>query len=585
MPQKLVTLVLTACTVAILAAASPAAAAEGGQSDKTLQPQGLSRTGIYGLREIDPNLTGSGVKFAIVCRSITYIDGEPQNDYRPSIDTNCLADEQLTFHDQGTPPAGISLHSTAICSILLGEDPNAFNPHLGQFYYQGVAPEAQADVYEFWHFLTNNIFPGSPPKADVVTASIGNQFQDWWTRGFESLAERYGLIVVAGVGNGTAVHDPLLYPGAGANVIGVGVVDSVNTENLATNLAHFSLAHPEHSSIGPTADSRCKPDIVAPGNCLAADGNEPNSYEPTGNWSSFSTPIVAGTIGLLVQKAKQDPNLSSAVSPEGGNCVIKAILLNSARKLPYWHKGMLTKDDDHSAPLDNIQGAGMLSAVGAYEHLTAGPAKPSDVPAIGWDNNLLEKDVSSENIYRINITNPTDKVITATLAWNKHYDNSYPFEPTPDKDADLRLELWAVDTENPDNERLLDYSDSSTDNLEHIYCHADANYSNYEIVVLHGDADEQNEIATAERYGLAWSVSETEKSDNIFLYDLNADGIVGEPDFKILLDNLLINSGKSPQGYLFGDINTDGEIDVNDVEIILNHKDLKADWYTEDAPK
>lgn len=585
MPQKLVILVLTACTAVILAAASPAVGAEGEQSDKTLQPQGLSRTGIYALREIDPNLTGSGIKFAIVSRSITYIDGEPQNDYRPSTETNCLADRQLVFHDQGDPAAGISLHSTAICSILLGEDPNAFNPQVGQFHYQGIAPDAHADVYEFWHFLTNNIFPGSPPEADVVTASIGNQFQDWWTRGFESLAERYGLIVVAGVGNGTAVHDPLLYPGAGANVIGVGVVDSVNTENLATNLAHFSLAHPEHSSIGPTSDGRSKPDIVAPGNCLAADGNEPNSYEPTGNWSSFSTPIVAGTIGLLVQKAKQDPNLSLAVSPEGGNCVIKAILLNSASKLPYWHKGMLTKDDDHSAPLDNIQGAGMLNAVGAYQHLTAGLAKPSDVPPIGWDNNLLEKDESSENIYRINIANPTDKVITATLAWNKHYDNSYPFEPTPDKDVNLRLEIWAVDSEDPDNERLLDYSDSSTDNLEHIYCRADANYSNYEIVVLHGDADGQNEMASAQRYGLAWSVSGTETTDNIFWYDLNADGIVGEPDFKILLDNLLVNSGKSPEGYLFGDINADGEIDVNDVEIILNHKDLKADWYTENAPK
>ncbi len=587
MPQsveKPVILVITACFAVMLAAASPAGGAEGGQSEKILQPQGLSRSGIYALREVDPNLTGAGVKFAVVCRSITYIDGEPQNDYRPSIENNCFAEKQLIFYDQGDPPAGISPHSTAICSILLGEDPNASSPRLGQLHYQGVAPEAQADVYEFWHFLTNNIFPGSPPEADVLTTSIGNQFQDWWTRGFESMAERHGLVVVAGVGNGSAVHDPLLYPGAGANVIGVGVIDSVNTENLATNLTHFSLAHPEHSSIGPTADGRCKPDIVAPGNCLAADNKEPNSYEPTGNWSSFSTPIVAGTIGLLMQKAKQDPNLSLAISPEGGNCVIKAVLLNSASKLPYWHKGLVTKDDDHFVPLDYVQGAGMLNAVGAYEHLTAGQARPGDVPIVGWDNNLLEKSESAENTYRINITSPADKVITTTLTWNKHYDTTYPFEPVAAKDGNLRLELWAVDAENPDNDRLLDYSDSSADNIEHIYCRADANYSNYEVVVSHGDTDEQNETATTQRYGLAWSVSETKASDDILLYDLNADGIVGEPDFKILLDNLLINSGKSPEGYLFGDINADGQIDVNDVEIILTHKDLKADWYTENTP-
>ncbi|GAI04430.1 unnamed protein product, partial [marine sediment metagenome] len=211
---------------------------------------------------------------------------------RPSTEHNCLAEKQFSFNDQAELLAGISPHSTAICSILFGKDPNAFNPQLGQFYYQGAAPEAKADIYEFWHFLINNVFPGTPPDADIITASIGNQFEDWWTRGIESLVERYGLIVVAGIGNGSNVHDPLLYPGAAANVIGVGVVDSVNTENLAANLAHFSLAYPEHSSFGPTADGRCKPDIVAGGNCLAADSNEPDRYGPTGSWSSFSTPVV-----------------------------------------------------------------------------------------------------------------------------------------------------------------------------------------------------------------------------------------------------------------------------------------------------
>ena len=186
-------------------------------------------------------MTGSGVKFAVICRSNTYIDGEPQNDYRPNIEHNCFKDKQLKFRDQAELAAGISPHSTAICSILLGEDPNASNPQLGQFHYQGAAPQAQADNYEFWYFLTNNIFPHSPPDADIVTASFGTQFEDWWTRGIESMAEHDGLIVVAGIGNGSNAYDPLLYPGAGANVIGVGVVDSVNAENLATKLAHFSL--------------------------------------------------------------------------------------------------------------------------------------------------------------------------------------------------------------------------------------------------------------------------------------------------------------------------------------------------------
>jgi hypothetical protein len=590
--KKILGLCLFAGIAAMLAASSAVAKA----SDETLQPQGLNFSGIYALRQLDPNLTGSGIKFAVICRSNTYIDGVPQNDYRPSIEHSCFkwrkpspsGDKQLKFRDQAELAAGTSPHSTAICSILLGEDPNASNPQLGQFHYQGAAPQAQADNYEFWYFLTNNIFPHSPPDADIVTASFGTQFEDWWTRGIESMAEHDGLIVVAGIGNGSNAYDPLLYPGAGANVIGVGVVNSVNTENLATKLAHFSLVYPEHSSLGPTAEGRCKPDIVAPGNCLAADANDPSRYEPTGSWSSFSTPIVAGTIGLLVQKAKEDPDLASAVAKNGGNCVMKAILLNSAKKLPYWHKGRLEKDDDHEAPLDYIQGAGMLNAAGAYKHLIAGQTKPGYVPATGWDNNKLESK-NPQNIYKITIAKPAEEFVTATVVWNKHYSGVYPFEPMPDKDANLRLELWAVDTNDPNNNYLLDYSDSKVDNVEHIYCKADANFTNYEIVVLFSDqspiTNDQLPI-TAQRYGLAWNVSKKQNKNDILLYDLNADGIVNDSDLTILVDNLL-TSVKSPKTYLLGDINADGTIDKKDFEIILKHKDTTADWYTtkQNTPK
>jgi len=578
--KKMLVIGLVACVAVLSAHTDTAAAAEGAQTDKALQPQGLNHAGVYALRQIDPNLTGFGVRFAAICRSITYIDGQPQYDYRPSTEHNCLKGKLIAFHDEAGPPTGISPHSTAICSILLGEDANGFNPQLGQFHYQGAAPEAEADIYEFLHFLISNVFPCLPPDADIVTASIGSQFEDWWTRGIESLAEQYGLIVVAGIGNGLDVHDPLLYPGAGANVIGVGVVDSVNTENIATNLAHFALAYPEHSSFGPTADGRCKPDIVAPGDCLAADDNEPNRYEPTGSWSSFSTPIVAGTIGLLVQKARQDPNLSLAVSPDGGNCVIKAILMNSATKLPYWHKGRLQTDDDHRAPLDHIQGAGMLNAPQAYKHLIAGPNKPGDVPGTGWDLNLLQKSENPESTYRITITKPADRFITATAVWNKHYDSVYPFEPMPEKDTNLRLELWAVDPNNPDNDYLLDYSDSSADNVEHIYRRADANYTNYEIVLLHSDIDDPNQTGTSQRYALAWDVSEKKDSNSIFWYDLNTDGIVNELDFIIFTENWLA-SLESPESYLLGDINADGVINIKDLEILFGHINSKADWHTE----
>lgn len=542
-----------------------------------LQPQGLNHVGIYDLRQIDPLLNGEGVRLAVISRSFTYANGEPQNDYQPSTEHKCFSGKQFSFHDQAKLPPGVSPHSTAICSILLGEDPDGFSPELGKFHYQGIAPAAKADIYEFWHFIFNNVLAGLPPEVDIVTASIGDQFEHWWTRGMESLAEEYGIIVVAGIGNGLSVHDPLLYPGAGANVIGVGVVDSVDTGSLATSLAHFALAYPEHSSYGPTADGRCKPDIVAPGNCLAADAEEPNRYEATGSWSSFSTPLVAGTAGLLVQKARQDPKLSAAAALEGGNCVIKAILMNSAIKLPYWHKGQLDKDDDHSAPLDYIQGAGMLNAVEAHRHLATGQNLPGDVSTTGWDLNALDRDESPARIYRITIPEPAGKFITGTVVWNKHYHSTYPFEPAPEKDANLRLEVWAVDPNNPGRDYLLDYSDSSVDNVEHIYCRADANYSSYEIAVACSDIDDVNQTSTQQRYGLAWNVSNASGTESMYWYDLNADGIVNDLDLVTLLDNWII-SMKTPEAYFLGDVDSNGLFDANDMQILFDHANLEAEW-------
>lgn len=547
------------------------------QVDKILQPRGLEYSGIYNLRRIEPTLTGEGVKFGVICRSFTYVEDEPQNDYRPAIEHDCLRDTNFSFYDRGELQAGYSPHSTAVCSILFGEDPNAYHPLLGRFHYQGTSPQAQVEIYEFRHFLVNNVSCNIPPEVDIITADFGYPFEEWWTRGIESLVEHYGVIVVAGIGNGSDAYDSVLYPAAGANVIGVGLVNSVNNENPEINLAHFALAYPENSSFGPTVNGRCKPDIIAPGNCLAADVNSPKQYEPTGNWSSFSTPIVTGAIGMLVQKAKQEPDLSMAVSPKSGNCVIKAILLNSATKLPYWHKGRLKTDDDHVVPLDYIQGAGMLNAVGAYEHLVAGQQKPGKVSTIGWDLNQLDKNNNIECIYRFTLTKPADKYITATAVWNRHYGRVYPFEPLTEKDNDLRLELWAVDPNNPENSYILDFSDSPVDNTEHIYTVADAGYTDYEIIISISDIDGNAREFMDQQYGFAWNVSPRQESDDILWYDLNADGIVNDSDLTIMLMNLL-DSSKSPESYLIGDINPNGAIDVNDLKALWDHNNQQADW-------
>jgi len=565
--------------VTLLAAAVAGTAL--GQESSARQPQALDWAGIYTLRQSDPNLTGAGVRIGVICRSLTYDqNGQPQNDYQPNLRHSCLQNAELRFHDDAIDTPGVSAHSTAICSILFGDDARATAPYLDPFLYQGAVPAAEGRVYEFWHFVKEHVFTQKMPAVDLVTASFGQPLEDWWTRGIEALIEHEGLVFVASIGNGSNASDPPFYPGAGANAIGVGVVSSVNAGDAATKLAHFALAYPEESSVGPTEDGRCKPDLIAPGNCLVAETDGDQGYTMGGNWSSFSTPVAAGVVGLLVQTAKQDANLSPVLSAQGGNCAWKAILMSSATKLPYWHKGRLSPEDDHEAPLDYAQGAGMVNAVRAHQLLKAGQGKPGEVSTTGWDLNQLDVVQTPQQVYRIIVDEPAGKVLTATLAWNRHYRKEYPFKRASDSDGDLRLEVWAIDPANPNNDLLLDYSDSRVDNVEHICVETLADRTQYEIVVSYGNPDGGTAAAVSERYALAWNVAEKPADESIFWHDLNADGIVNEQDLGILMDNL-IKGSKAPEAYIMGDVNMDGVIDAKDVEAMIAFRNRKAEWHTD----
>lgn len=161
-------------------------------------------------------------------------------------------------------------------------------------------------------------------------------------------------------------------------------------------------------------------------------------------------------------------------------------------------------------------------------------------------------------------------MITITAVWNRHYQNQYPFEALPEKDADIKLELWAIDSQNPQYNYLLDYSDSKVDNVEHIYIKADPNYIEYEIIVSYpGNPAECN-------YALAWSTKSDIPIDKKLWFDLNADGQIDNQDIAIAMQNILEFAQKS-SNYLAGDINKDGFIDYNDLRILMDELKVKTE--------
>lgn len=550
-----------------------------GQDFSSLQPQALKWAGVQDLRQVDPNLTGTGVRFGVVCRSFTYdANGEPQNDFQPNVKHACFQNAELDFQSSLTKAAGVSSHATAICSILFGQDPNGAASSLEPFHYEGVVPQAQGHVFEFWHFVKRYVYGQEKPEIDLASVSFGQPVEGEWTRGIDALIEHTGMVFVASIGNGLNASDPSFYPGANPNVIGVGVVSSVNAADPATKLSQFALAYPEESSAGPTGDGRCKPDVIAPGNCLVAEEGADRGYETTGDWSSFSTPVAAGIVGLLMQTAKQDAELSPVLSPEGGSCLLKAILMNSAVKLPYWHKGRLGNEDDHEVPLDCVQGAGMVNAARAHELLTAGRGKPGDIAAEGWDLNQVRQGLENQQVYRVVVEEPSQKTLTATLVWNRHYGQAYPFKRLSDIDSDLRLEVWGVDPANQTSPvKLLDYCDSKVDNVEHVYIRTLPEYTVYEIVVSYSDRNAKPTSPAGERYALAWSIETKQADENLLWYDLNADGVVDDQDLAILKNNSAAGQ-KSPQAYVIGDITMDGTIDDADVQAVEANRNKKAAW-------
>ena len=250
----------------------------------------------------DVGLDGSGVVIAV-------LDAGFDNLPHPAFaSTRVIATRDFVNGDESVADGGIGegSHGTATLSVIGGfQRGEIIGPAYAASYILAKTENTESETPVEEDNWAAAVEWAEAMGADVVSSSLGYLTYD---RPFPSyrasdldggtaistraadLAGERGVMVVNSAGNEgfDARANTLGAPADGHLVLAVGAVTSTG-------------ARAPFSSVGPTADGRIKPDVAAQGVAVKVARPDGSSGYATANGTSFSCPLTAGVVALLVQ--------------------------------------------------------------------------------------------------------------------------------------------------------------------------------------------------------------------------------------------------------------------------------------------
>ncbi len=382
------------------------------------------------------------------------------------------------------------------------------------------------------------------PYSTMMVTGVGGRTADvinssWWfdtsfgnrldTIGTDGLANRSGKLLVHIAGNAGSNVSTVRGFGAGYNAITVGALEFGNPLIPYMSVAGFSGRGPNDVAFAletnvwtaSQGQTRAAVDIVAPGRnlTLARPTGGSNSYVSNLAGTSYAAPLVTGGAGLLIDAGKTLYGTSQAIDAR----VIKAVLLNSAEKLPDWDNGQSTSAGHivTTQSLDYAQGAGRMNLSNAFDQYVnladGGLATTADLPGVfpgvdamvgsmGWD--FAQVGIMSTNSYFLNQPLAGDSLFSATLAWfvDRNPGSLADFSGAGEEHfANLELDVFQFDNLIDRNRiRTVAQSISMFSVVEHLSFQIDA--AGYYGIDVRFPSSHWNFVGSdSEIYGLAWN--------------------------------------------------------------------------------